>query len=243
MTLREGTRLGAYEILAPIGAGGMGEVYRARDTRLGREVAVKVLSETLALDTAARARFEREARAVAALSHPNILDIHDVGSEAGVSFAVTELLEGQTLGERLGQGTLRSPLPWRKAVEIGLGVADGLAAAHAHGVGRGGLQEPEVSFRTERSARRRPGKRGSRRDRHRAVRGDAKDFARPLDHFRNTVSNERVPGLLEIIQRLILFFRNIVRVAKIAVARGLADGRADAEPGPAQRQPPPRFLR
>ncbi len=134
MTLREGTRLGAYEILAPIGAGGMGEVYRARDTRLGREVAVKVLSETLALDTAARARFEREARAVAALSHPNILDIHDVGSEAGLSFAVTELLEGQTLGERLGQGALRSSLPWRKAVEIGLAVADGLAAAHAHGV-------------------------------------------------------------------------------------------------------------
>ncbi|MGE5717225.1 MAG: protein kinase domain-containing protein, partial [Acidobacteriota bacterium] len=86
------------------------------------------------LDTAARARFEREARAVAALSHPNILDIHDAGSEAGVSFAVTELLEGQTLGERLGQGALRSPLPWRKAVEIGLAVADGLAAAHAHGV-------------------------------------------------------------------------------------------------------------
>jgi serine/threonine-protein kinase len=112
----------------------MGEVYRARDTRLGREIAVKVLSETLALDTAARARFEREARAVAALSHPNILDIHDVGSEGGVSFAVTELLEGQTLAERLGQGALRGPLPWRKAVEIGLAVADGLAAAHAHGV-------------------------------------------------------------------------------------------------------------
>ncbi len=134
MTLREGTRLGAYEILAPIGAGGMGEVYRARDTRLGREVAVKVLSETLALDTAARARFERETRAVAALSHPNILDIHDVGSAGGVSFAVSELLEGQTLGERLGQGPLRSPLPWRKAVEIGLSVAEGLGAAHANGV-------------------------------------------------------------------------------------------------------------
>lgn len=134
MTIREGTRLGAYEILTPIGAGGMGEVYRARDTRLGREVAVKVLPESLALDTAARARFEREARAVAALSHPNILDIHDVGFAGGVSFAVTELLEGQTLSERLGHGPLRGPLPWRKAIEIGLSVADGLGAAHAHGV-------------------------------------------------------------------------------------------------------------
>ncbi len=130
MPLREGTRLGAYEVLAPLGAGGMGEVYRARDLRLGREVAVKVLPEGLATDPTARARFEVEARAIAALSHPNLLDIHDVGEAAGISYAVTELLEGESLSERLKSG----PLPWRKAVEFGLAAADGLAAAHARGV-------------------------------------------------------------------------------------------------------------
>jgi serine/threonine protein kinase/tetratricopeptide (TPR) repeat protein len=130
LTLREGTRLGSYEVLASIGAGGMGEVYRARDLRLGREVAVKVLPEGLATDAKARARFEVEARAVAALSHPNLLDLHDVGEAAGVSYAVTELLVGESLADRLKSG----PLPWRKAVEIGLAVADGLAAAHARGI-------------------------------------------------------------------------------------------------------------
>ena len=97
MMLATGTRLAAYEVLAPLGSGGMGEVYRARDTRLGREVAVKVISERLADDTDALARFEREARAVASLSHPNILTIHDVGSENGVAFAVMELLDGEPL--------------------------------------------------------------------------------------------------------------------------------------------------
>ena len=130
MTLRAGTRLGAYEIVAPIGAGGMGEVYRARDVRLGREVAVKVLPEGLATDPTARARFEVEARAVAALSHPNLLDLHDVGESAGISYAVTELLQGASLSERLKAG----PVPWRKAAEIGLAVAEGLAAAHARGI-------------------------------------------------------------------------------------------------------------
>src|SRR5436190_20417013 len=97
MPLSVGARLGPYEILAPIGAGGMGEVYRARDPRLNREVAIKVLPERLANDPQALARFEREAKAVAALSHPNILAIHDFGSEAGIAYAVTELLEGETL--------------------------------------------------------------------------------------------------------------------------------------------------
>lgn len=97
MSLTSGTRLGPYEILAPLGAGGMGEVYRARDTRLGRDVAIKILSPTLGADLSAHARFAREARAVAALSHPNILAIHDIGSEAGVAFVVMELLDGQTL--------------------------------------------------------------------------------------------------------------------------------------------------
>ena len=130
MTLREGTRLGAYEVLAPLGSGGMGEVYRARDLRLGRDVAVKVLPEGLATDPTARARFEVEARAVAALSHPNLLDIHDVGESGGISYAVTELLEGESLSERIKSG----PIPWRKAVEFGLAAADGLAAAHARGI-------------------------------------------------------------------------------------------------------------
>lgn len=130
MTLSTGTRLGPYEILAPIGAGGMGEVYRARDTRLGREVAVKVLPAHRAQDPDALARLEREAQAVAALSHPNILAIHDLGTDQGVFFVVTELLEGETLRNRLSS----SPLPWRKAVEIAAAVADGLAGAHLKGI-------------------------------------------------------------------------------------------------------------
>jgi serine/threonine-protein kinase len=126
MPLSVGDRLGPYEILAPIGAGGMGEVYRARDSRLGREVAVKVLPEHLADDSQALARFESEAKAVAALSHPNILVLFDVGEHAGIRYAVTELLEGETLRDRLS----RSPLPWRKTVELGVALAEGLAAAH-----------------------------------------------------------------------------------------------------------------
>ena len=130
MTISAGTRLGPYEIVSPLGAGGMGEVYRARDTRLGREVAVKVLPENRAQDPDALARLEREAQAVAALSHPNILAIHDLGTDQGVFFVVTELLEGETLRNRLAS----SALPWRKAVEIGAAVADGLAGAHLKGV-------------------------------------------------------------------------------------------------------------
>ena len=113
MTLSSGTQLGPYEIMSPLGAGGMGEVYRAKDTRLKRDVAVKVVPEHLAKDPTALNRFEREAQAVAALSHPNILAVYDVGTEQGVSFVVLELLEGETLGERVR----RSAIPWRKAVE------------------------------------------------------------------------------------------------------------------------------
>src|SRR5713101_6352296 len=130
MTLGRGTRLGAYEIAAPLGAGGMGEVYRARDLRLDRDVAIKVLPAQLTDDSVALARFEREAKAVAALSHPGILSIFDFGSENGVAYAVMELLEGETLRERLIEG----PIPWRRAVEIGIAVADGLSAAHAKGI-------------------------------------------------------------------------------------------------------------
>src|SRR3972149_5653053 len=130
MPLTPNTCLGPYEILAALGAGGMGEVYRAKDTRLDREVAIKVLPERLANDADALARFEREAKAVAALSHPNILAIYDVGSQNEGSYVVTALLEGETLRERLH----RSAISWRQAVEITVNVADGLSAAHAKGV-------------------------------------------------------------------------------------------------------------
>jgi serine/threonine protein kinase len=130
MVFADGDRLGRYEILGPLGAGGMGEVYRARDTELERDVAVKVLPEDVARDAARLQRFEREAKAVAKLSHPNILEIHDFGHEGDIVYAVTELLVGQTLRERLGS----APLGWRAAVTIGGGIADGLAAANARGV-------------------------------------------------------------------------------------------------------------
>jgi len=130
MPLSIGTKLGPYEILAPIGAGGFGEVYRARDTRLKREVAIKVLPEAFARDPDRMARFQREAEAVAALSHPNIVVLHDVGADSGITYAVTELLEGETLRERLSRGAL----PWRKTAEIGAAIAEGLAAAHAKGI-------------------------------------------------------------------------------------------------------------
>ena len=117
MPLSAGSRLGTYEIVSRIGAGGMGEVYRARDLKLSRDVAIKVLPEATAADPVALSRFQNEARAVAALSHSNILAIHDFGSEAGVAFAVMELLEGETLRQRLDRG----PIPLRRAAEIARG--------------------------------------------------------------------------------------------------------------------------
>jgi serine/threonine-protein kinase len=130
MALPAGTRLGVYQVLAPLGAGGMGEVYRALDTRLGREVAVKVISGHLLADPNALARFEREARTVAALSHPNIVALFDVGRQNGVVFAVMELLEGESLEPHLA--TQR--LSWRRAIEIAISIADGLASAHGKGL-------------------------------------------------------------------------------------------------------------
>ena len=124
-------RLGTYEILAPLGAGGMGEVYRARDSKLDRDVAVKVLPATVANDPDTLARFEREAKAVAALSHPNILAIHDFGRADGVAYAVTELLEGETLRGRLDGGTAVSQ---RQAIDYGLQISRGLSAAHERGI-------------------------------------------------------------------------------------------------------------
>ncbi|MCJ7440581.1 MAG: protein kinase, partial [Thermoanaerobaculaceae bacterium] len=112
--LRAGARLGPYELLGLIGAGGMGEVYRARDTRLGRDVAIKVLPAEFAADAERLKRFEREAKATAALSHPNILDVHDVGTHEGVPYLVEELLEGESLRERLARGAV----PAREALGI-----------------------------------------------------------------------------------------------------------------------------
>jgi eukaryotic-like serine/threonine-protein kinase len=130
MTIPTGSRLGPYEILAPLGAGGMGEVYRARDTRLGREVAVKVLPAAYSSDPDRLRRFEHEARAAGQLSHPNILVVHDVGTHDGPPYLVTELLEGETLRARLAA----SGLPTRKAIEYALQIARGLAAAHERGL-------------------------------------------------------------------------------------------------------------
>ncbi len=130
MALATGSRIGAYEILAPLGAGGMGEVYRARHHQLEREVAVKVLPSRLLGDEGAQKRFAREARILATLSHPNILAIYDFVSEGDQYCVVAELLEGETLRSRLSGGILQ----WRRATEIGVRVAEGLAAAHARGV-------------------------------------------------------------------------------------------------------------
>jgi len=143
MPLAPGHRLGPYEILGPLGAGGMGEVYRARDTRLGREVAVKVLPAAYSTDPDRLRRFEQEARAAAALNHPNILVIYDVGTHEGSPYVVSELLEGSVLRARLTGGAL----PPKKAVEIALDVARGLAAAHAKGITHRDLK-PENLFVT-----------------------------------------------------------------------------------------------
>jgi serine/threonine protein kinase len=130
MALSPGSRLAQYEIVEPIGSGGMGEVYRARDLRLGRDVALKVMASHIASDAGMRRRFETEARAIASLSHPSILGIHELAVVDGVPVAVMELLQGETLRSRMRRG----PIAWREAVAIGATIADGLAAAHSRGV-------------------------------------------------------------------------------------------------------------
>ena len=130
MSLQSGSRLGAYEIAGRLGSGGMGEVYRARDTRLGREVALKILPAEFAADPVRRARFEQEARATAALNHPNILNLHDVGDENGLSYIVTELVVGETLTAVIQRG----PVPLKKLLDIATQIADGIASAHAAGI-------------------------------------------------------------------------------------------------------------
>ncbi len=143
MALTSGTKLGPYEIQAPLGAGGMGEVYRAHDVRLDRSVAIKVLPESFAKDTGFLQRFEQEARVLSALSHPNLLAIYDVGAERGINYLVSEFLEGQTLRERMTAGDL----PQRKIPEYALQIANGLAAAHEKGIVHRDLK-PENIFIT-----------------------------------------------------------------------------------------------
>ena len=146
--LQAGTSLaGRYEVVGLLGSGGMGMVYHARDLRLGRDVAVKILPQHLAEDPGALARFDREAKALASLSHTNILAIHDFHNEQGFAFAVMELLQGQTLRARLMKG----PLPWMRALEIGATTAEGLTAAHSRGVVHRDLK-PENIFLTTESA-------------------------------------------------------------------------------------------
>ena len=133
MSLAAGTRVGPYEILAPLGVGGMGAVYRARDTRLGRTVAIKVLIDTLAANPQFRERFDREARAISQLSHPNICTVHDVGEHAGSAFLVMEILEGETLADRLRRSAA-GRLPYADALAIAIQIADALTAAHRAGI-------------------------------------------------------------------------------------------------------------
>jgi eukaryotic-like serine/threonine-protein kinase len=144
MALTAGTMLGQYEIRAPLGAGGMGEVYRAHDTRLDREVAIKVLPEYLTSDPDRLRRFEQEARATAALNHPNILVVYQMATDNGISYLVEELLDGETLRERLRRG----PIPLRKAIEYAVQIAHGIAAAHDKGISHRDLK-PENLFLTK----------------------------------------------------------------------------------------------
>src|SRR5271165_3377749 len=130
MLLSSGTKLGPYEIQSPLGAGGMGEVYRAKDTRLDRTVAVKILPSHLSDNPEARQRFDREARAISSLNHPNICTMHDVGHQDGIDFLVMEFLEGETLAERL----LKGPLPTELVLKYGVEICEGLERAHKSGV-------------------------------------------------------------------------------------------------------------
>jgi len=145
LTIRAGTPLGAYQVLSPLGAGSMGEIYRARDTRLGREAAIKVLPPAYSSDPESLKRFEKEARAASALNHPNIVTVYDVGRQDSLSFIAMELVEGRNLREVLARG----PLPLRKTLEIGEQIAEGLAAAHERGLVHRDLKPQNVMVTRE----------------------------------------------------------------------------------------------
>src|SRR5215471_16172812 len=130
MSLASGTKLGPYEVLGPLGAGGMGEVYRARDNRLDRTVAIKILPQQLSNDPVRKQRFEREAKTVSNLNHPHICVLHDVGHQDGIEYLVMECLEGETLAKRLEKG----PLPLEQVLKYGAQIADALDKAHRSGI-------------------------------------------------------------------------------------------------------------
>src|SRR5579884_405129 len=130
MSIASGTKLGPYEVQGPLGAGGMGEVYRARDTRLDRTVAIKILPSHLSSDPELRQRLEREAKAISALQHPHICTLYDIGTQDGTEFLVMEYLEGQTLAERLQKGCL----PVEQVLRIGAEIAEALEKAHRQGL-------------------------------------------------------------------------------------------------------------
>ena len=130
MPLSSGTKLGPYEIQSALGAGGMGEVYRARDTRLDRTVAIKILSAHLSANSELAARFEREARAISSLNHPHICHLYDIGTQDGTAYLVMEYLEGETLADRLRKG----PLPLKQALDFAIQITEALAFAHRAGI-------------------------------------------------------------------------------------------------------------
>src|ERR1700693_5597321 len=140
MSLEPGTRLGPYQIVSPLGAGGMGEVYRANDPRLRRDVAIKVLPSDLSSDPGRLSRFEKEARAASALNHPNIVTIHEIEEAGSVRFLVMELVSGSTLRQLLAAG----PVPFRKLLALAAQVAGGLARAHEAGIVHRDLQPEDV---------------------------------------------------------------------------------------------------
>ncbi len=145
MTLASGTKLGPYEILAPLGAGGMGEVYRAKDPRLGRDVAIKVLPASFSADADRLRRFEQEARAAGILNHPNITAVYDIGQHDGAPYVVQELLEGETLRSALASGKFSQ----RKAIDYALQIAHGLAEAHEKGIVHRDLKPENVMVTTD----------------------------------------------------------------------------------------------
>ncbi|HEV3215506.1 MAG TPA: serine/threonine-protein kinase, partial [Vicinamibacterales bacterium] len=145
MTLNPGTRLGSYEITSALGAGGMGEVYRARDSRLGREVAIKVLPELFAADPERIARFEREAKTLAALNHPNIAHIHGLEVSNGVRALVMELVEGPTLADRIAQGRI----PIAETLPMAKQITEALEAAHEAGIVHRDLKPANIKVRDD----------------------------------------------------------------------------------------------
>src|SRR5215831_20044099 len=144
MSLAPATRLGPYEVLAPLGAGGMGEVYRARDTRLERTVAIKILPDHLSADPVRKQRFEREAKTISGLNHPHICVLYDVGQQDGIDFLVMECVEGETLAKRLDKG----PLPLEQVLKYGAQIADALDRAHRSGIVHRDLKPGNVMLTT-----------------------------------------------------------------------------------------------